>query len=92
MFSLGRLGARYTKGNGLLDAEDLNGDDLLDGEGKNENVFRFIVTLEWPTTFRSGRHHRHRYGASRMEALSDSHWAARRDIIRRRCGWFSAFG
>jgi hypothetical protein len=45
IFPWGDLGARCTNGNGVLDTEDLNGDEVLDGAGPNENVFRYIVNL-----------------------------------------------
>ncbi len=45
VFPWGDLGARCTNGNGVLDTEDLNGDEVLDGAGPNENVFRYIVNL-----------------------------------------------
>ncbi len=45
VFPWGDLSARCTNGNGVLDTEDLDGDQLLNGEGVNENVFRYIVDL-----------------------------------------------
>ncbi len=45
VFPWGDLSARCTNGNGVLDTEDLNGDEVLDGAGSNENVFRYIVDL-----------------------------------------------
>jgi hypothetical protein len=45
VFPWGDLSARCTAGNGVLDTEDLDGDQLLNGEGGNENVFRYIVDL-----------------------------------------------
>ena len=33
------------RGNGTLDTEDLNGDNVLNASGPNENVFRYIVDL-----------------------------------------------
>ena len=45
VFPWGDLSARCTAGNGVLDTEDLDGDQLLNGEGVNENVFRYIVDL-----------------------------------------------
>ena len=45
VFPWGDLSARCTNGNGVLDTEDLNGDDVLDGGGPNENVFRYVVDL-----------------------------------------------
>ncbi|HYC33112.1 MAG TPA: cell surface protein SprA, partial [Gemmatimonadales bacterium] len=47
VFPWGDLGARCTRGNGVLDTEDLDGDLLLNqGAGiVNENVFRYIVDL-----------------------------------------------
>ncbi|MGH7586366.1 MAG: hypothetical protein ACREMH_08985 [Gemmatimonadales bacterium] len=45
VFPWGDLSARCSNGNGVLDAEDLNGDNLLDARGSNENVFRWVVDL-----------------------------------------------
>ncbi|MBA3556610.1 MAG: hypothetical protein H0W29_17910, partial [Gemmatimonadales bacterium] len=45
VFPWGDLSSRCTRGNGLLDTEDLDGDQLLNAEGTNENVFRYIVDL-----------------------------------------------
>ncbi len=45
LFPWGDLSSRCTKGNGVLDTEDLNGDGVLDATGPNENVFRYIVDL-----------------------------------------------
>jgi hypothetical protein len=45
LFPWGDLSARCSNGNGVLDTEDLNGDNVLDGAGANENVFRYIVDL-----------------------------------------------
>jgi hypothetical protein len=45
VFPWGDLSARCSNGNGVLDTEDLNGDTVLDGDGPNENVFRYIVNL-----------------------------------------------
>lgn len=45
VFPWGDLSSRCTNGNGVLDTEDLNGDAVLDANGPNENVFRYIVDL-----------------------------------------------
>ena len=46
VFPWGDLSARCSNGNGALDAEDLNGDNLLDARGPNDNVFRWVVDLD----------------------------------------------
>lgn len=51
VFPWGDLGARCTNGNGVLDTEDLNGDNVLDGGGSNENVFRYVVDLKADSFF-----------------------------------------
>jgi len=45
LFPWGDLSGRCTRGNGVLDTEDLNGDGVLDAAGPNENVFRYVVDL-----------------------------------------------
>jgi len=45
LFPWGDLSSRCTRGNGVLDTEDLNGDAVLDATGANENVFRYVVNL-----------------------------------------------
>ena len=45
VFPWGDLSSRCTNGNGHLDTEDLNGDLLLDAQGSNEHVFRYVVEL-----------------------------------------------
>jgi motility/secretion related protein SprA len=45
VFPWGDLSSRCTNGNGVLDTEDLDGDQGLDLRGSNENVFRYIVDL-----------------------------------------------
>ncbi|HZI77535.1 MAG TPA: hypothetical protein VFD73_26545, partial [Gemmatimonadales bacterium] len=45
VFPWGDLSSRCTRGNGSLDTEDLNGDNVLNASGTNENVNRYIVTL-----------------------------------------------
>jgi hypothetical protein len=45
IFPWGDLSSRCTRGNGVLDTEDLNGDAVLDASGPNENVFRYVVNL-----------------------------------------------
>lgn len=51
VFPWGDLSSRCTKGNGTLDTEDLNGDGVLDANGPNENVFRYIVDLQADSFF-----------------------------------------
>ncbi len=46
VFPWGDLSSRCTRGNGVLDTEDLNGDNGLNSAGTNENVFRYVVPLE----------------------------------------------
>ncbi|HEV7367307.1 MAG TPA: hypothetical protein VGN76_15790 [Gemmatimonadales bacterium] len=45
IFPWGDLSSRCTRGNGTLDTEDLNGDNVLNASGPNENVFRYVVNL-----------------------------------------------
>jgi hypothetical protein len=45
VFPWGDLSSRCTAGNGVLNTEDLDGDQVLNGEGVNENAFRYIVDL-----------------------------------------------
>ena len=51
IFPWGDLSSRCTNGNGVLDTEDLNGDQGLDLTGANENVFRYVVNLAAGTFF-----------------------------------------
>ena len=46
VFPWGDLSGRCTNGNGTLDTEDLNGDNVLNAAGTNESVFRYIVSLQ----------------------------------------------
>ena len=46
IFPWGDLGSRCTRGNGVLDTEDLNGDNGLNSSGATENVFRYVVPLQ----------------------------------------------
>jgi motility/secretion related protein SprA len=46
VFPWGDLSSRCTNGNGTLDAEDLNGDGVLNASGPNESVFRYVVGLQ----------------------------------------------
>jgi hypothetical protein len=48
LFPWGDLGVRCTRGNGTMDTEDLNGDNVLDANGKNDNVLRYVVKLGDP--------------------------------------------
>jgi hypothetical protein len=45
IFPWGDLSARCTNGNGVLDTEDLDGDQLLNAAGSREDVFRYVVDL-----------------------------------------------
>lgn len=45
LFRWGDLSARCTRGNGVLDSEDLDGDQLLNAAGSGEDVFRYVVDL-----------------------------------------------
>ena len=45
VFPWGDLSSRCTRGNGVLDTEDLDGDAVLNANGANENVFRYVVDL-----------------------------------------------
>ncbi|HEU4681863.1 MAG TPA: hypothetical protein VFS51_08965, partial [Gemmatimonadales bacterium] len=45
VFPWGDLSSRCSRGNGTLDSEDLNGDNVLNASGSSENVFRYIVSL-----------------------------------------------
>jgi motility/secretion related protein SprA len=56
VFPWGDLSSRCTRGNGVLDTEDLNGDTGLDLTGTSENVFRYIVDLAADSFFvRNGK-------------------------------------
>ena len=46
IFPWGDLSGRCTRGNGSLDTEDLNGDNALNTTGTNDNVFRYVVSLQ----------------------------------------------
>lgn len=41
----GDLGSRCTVNNGLPDTEDLDGDNILDAQGSNDDVFRYVINL-----------------------------------------------
>ncbi|HJR15522.1 MAG TPA: cell surface protein SprA [Gemmatimonadales bacterium] len=45
VFPWGDLSGRCSRGNGSLDTEDLNGDNVLNASGANESVFRYVVSL-----------------------------------------------
>ena len=45
IFPWGDLSARCTRGNGVLDTEDLDGDQLLNPAGTEDNAFRYVVDL-----------------------------------------------
>ena len=51
VYPWGDLGSRCTNGNGFLDTEDLNGDRLLNANGPNDNVIRFVFALNDPRYF-----------------------------------------
>ena len=44
IYPWGDLGSRCTVGNGFLDTEDLNGDNRLNAQGSNDNVFRWVLS------------------------------------------------
>jgi hypothetical protein len=46
VFPWGDLSGRCTNGNGSLDSEDLNGDNVLNSSGASDNVFRYVVSLK----------------------------------------------
>jgi len=46
LYPWGDLSSRCTNGNGVLDTEDLDGDQGLDLRGSNESVFRYVVDLK----------------------------------------------
>ncbi len=46
VFPWGDLSSRCSRGNGTLDSEDLNGDNVLNASGSNESVFRYVVSLQ----------------------------------------------
>ncbi len=46
IFPWGDLSSRCTRGNGVLDSEDLNGDNGLNSGGSTDNVFRYVVSLQ----------------------------------------------
>ena len=45
LFPWGDLSARCSRGNGVLDTEDLDGDQLLDATTTGDDVFRYVVDL-----------------------------------------------
>lgn len=45
VFPWGDLSGRCTRGNGALDTEDLNGDNVLNASGPLETFFRYVVSL-----------------------------------------------
>jgi hypothetical protein len=51
VYPWGDLSARCSNGNGGLDDEDLNGDVVLDAQGSDDNVFRWVVDLTDPKYF-----------------------------------------
>jgi hypothetical protein len=51
VFPWGDLGVRCTNGNGSLDTEDLNGDNVLNAAGAGENASRYVVDLNDPKYF-----------------------------------------
>ena len=80
VFPWGDLSSRCTKGNGVLDTEDLNGDGVLDAAGPNENVFRYVVDLAAGSYFvRDGVTTTDAQGGRHLEALPRSDPPAERD-------------
>jgi hypothetical protein len=51
LFPWGDLSVRCTRGNGVLNTEDLNGDNVLDAAGPGDDVFRYVVQLGDPQYF-----------------------------------------
>ena len=51
LYPWGDPSERCTRGNGTLDTEDLNGDNVLDATGHDDRVFRYIVALGDPKYF-----------------------------------------
>jgi len=45
LYRWGDLGARCSNGNGYADTEDLDGDNVLNAQGPNDDVFRYVVDL-----------------------------------------------
>jgi hypothetical protein len=45
VFPWGDLTARCTRGNGILNTEDLDGDNTLNARGPNDNVNRYVINL-----------------------------------------------
>jgi hypothetical protein len=45
VFPWGDLNGRCTNGNGVLDTEDLDGDNVLNARGVSEDVFRYVLQL-----------------------------------------------
>jgi hypothetical protein len=77
VFPWGDLSGRCTNGNGSLDTEDLNGDNVLNASGPNENVFRYVASLK------QGDKYFVRNGVQRQEADgSVSGWQLYRIPIR----------
>lgn len=51
VFPWGDLDSRCSRGNGLLDAEDLDGDNRLDASGPTDNTVRWVVDLRDTTKY-----------------------------------------
>ena len=51
LYRWGDLNVRCTRGNGTLDTEDLNGDNVLDIGGVGDHVLRYVVALGDPRYF-----------------------------------------
>jgi len=45
VFPWGDLSGRCSRGNGTLDTEDLNGDNVLNASGPTESAFRYVLSL-----------------------------------------------
>ena len=90
LFPWGDLSARCTKGNGVLDTEDLDGDQRARSPtGSNENVFRYVVDLRADSFFvRDGDHDDGRAGS--CIAFRSAGPAPR--STRRPSGWSSSSG
>ncbi len=55
VFPWGDLSSRCSNGNGVLDTEDLNGDNLLNATGAGESVMRYVVPIGDSTYIVPGR-------------------------------------
>ena len=90
IFPWGDLSARCTRGNGALDTEDLDGDQLLNAAGSREDVFRYVVDLAPGRLLRARRRHPARRAGPHCHLAAVPHPAPRadrHDRHARACGW-----